>query len=83
MLALRISAVLASLVNLGLPMPLPQHDSSTGAVTEGSDSSALYYLMKYGYIQKDENENTAALMSAEGVKKAIKDFQVKFKIKYF
>ena len=43
---------------------------------QDSQSSALYYLMKYGYIHEDENSNTAALLSADGVKTAIKDFQV-------
>ena len=43
---------------------------------QDSQSSALYYLMKYGYIHEDENSNTAALLSADGVKSAIKDFQV-------
>ena len=44
---------------------------------QDSQSSALYYLMKYGYIHEDENSNTAALLSADGVKSAIKDFQVR------
>ena len=44
---------------------------------QDSQSSALYYLMKYGYIHEDENSNTAALLSADGVKTAIKDFQVR------
>ena len=52
----------------GLPVPAVQQDSQ---------SSALYYLMKYGYIHEDENSNTAALLSADGVKSAIKDFQVR------
>ena len=46
---------------------------------QDSQSSALYYLMKYGYIHEDENSNTAALLSADGVKSAIKDFQVRGK----
>ena len=45
-------------------------------IAQDSESSALYYLMKYGYIHEDENSNTAALLSANGVKSAIKDFQV-------
>ena len=45
-------------------------------VTSDSDASALYYLLNYGYIQKSDNENTAALLSQDGLKRAIKDFQV-------
>ena len=37
---------------------------------------AFYYLLDYGYIAKDENTETAALMSDDVITKAIKDFQV-------
>ena len=37
---------------------------------------AFYYLVNYGYIAKDENKETAALMSDEVITKAVKDFQV-------
>ena len=37
---------------------------------------AFYYLMDYGYIAKDENTETASLMSDNVITKAIKDFQV-------
>ena len=32
--------------------------------------------MKYGYVHKDENKNTSSLLSPEGLKSAIRDFQV-------
>jgi hypothetical protein len=67
MFLLRAAAVLCAACSL----------ASANPVRSDSDTSGLYYLMKYGYIQKDENSNTAALLSANGVKKAIKDFQVK------
>ena len=37
---------------------------------------AFYYLMDYGYIAKDENTETASLMSDDVITKAVKDFQV-------
>jgi len=64
MLVLPLFVVLLAVCH-GLPVPVQQD----------SESSALYYLMKYGYIHEDENSNTAALLSANGVKSAIKDFQ--------
>ena len=42
-----------------------------------SESSALYYLMEYGYIHRSEDSSTSALLSADGIKKAVKEFQVK------
>lgn len=46
-------------------------------VTSDSESSALYYLLNYGYIQKSDNENTASLLSQDALTKALKEFQVK------
>jgi hypothetical protein len=46
-------------------------------VSTDSPSSALYYLVRYGYVQRDENSNTQALLSEEGVKQAVKDFQAR------
>ena len=37
---------------------------------------AFYYLNKYGYVPKDANKLTAALMSDDVVTQAVKDFQV-------
>ena len=37
---------------------------------------AFYYLNKYGYVAKDANKLTAALMSEDVVTQAVKDFQV-------
>ena len=37
---------------------------------------AFYYLNKYGYVSKDANKLTAALMSEDVVTQAVKDFQV-------
>ena len=37
---------------------------------------AFYYLQNYGYIDKSSNQDTAQLLSEEGVTKAVKDFQV-------
>ena len=37
---------------------------------------AFYYLNKYGYVPKDANKLTAALMSEDVVTQAVKDFQV-------
>ena len=52
-------------------------DSAASLPVKGaSESSALYYLLNYGYIKKDENSNTQQLLSSSGLKKAIKDFQV-------
>ena len=43
-----------------------------------SKSSAFYYLLNYGYIHKNENQDTAQILSEEAVTKAVKDFQVSF-----
>jgi len=45
-------------------------------VARESKADAFYYLLNYGYITKDGNERTAALMSDEVITKAVKDFQV-------
>ena len=45
------------------------------AVSSDSLSSAAYYLMKTGWIASNENSDTAALLSADGLQAAIKDFQ--------
>jgi hypothetical protein len=45
-------------------------------ITTNSKAGAFYYLVNYGYIMKDENKNTEALLSEEVVTKAVKDFQV-------
>ena len=45
-------------------------------VTGDSKSSAFYYLLNYGYIHKNENQDTAQILSEEAVTKAVKDFQV-------
>ena len=37
---------------------------------------AFYYLNKYGYVPKDANELTAALMSDDVITQAVKDFQI-------
>merc|ERR1712008_344736 len=37
---------------------------------------AFYYLNKYGYVAKDANKLTAALMSEDVVTQAVKDFQI-------
>lgn len=37
---------------------------------------AFYYLNKYGYVPKDANKLTAALMSEDVVTQAVKDFQI-------
>ena len=50
-------------------------------VKPDSKSSAFYYLLNYGYIQKSGNDDTAQILSEEAVTKAVKDFQVL--IKYF
>ena len=38
---------------------------------------AFYYLNKYGYVPKDANKLTAALMSDDVITQAVKDFQVR------
>lgn len=38
---------------------------------------AFYYLSNFGYIPKDANKETAALLSDEVITKAVKDFQVR------
>ena len=53
------------------------HNASSLPVNTGSESSALYYLIKYNYVAKDENSDTAALLSSAGLKRAVKDFQVR------
>jgi len=45
-------------------------------VSKDSDTSALVYLLDHGYVQKDESTGTAQLLSADGLAKAIRDFQV-------
>ena len=39
-------------------------------------AGAFYYLNKYGYLPKDANKQTAALMSDDAITTAVKDFQV-------
>ncbi len=46
-------------------------------VTSESETSALYYLVNYGYIKKNSDTDAQQLLSSQGLKKAIKDFQVK------
>ena len=43
---------------------------------------AFYYLNKYGYVPKDANKLTAALMSDDVVTQAVKDFQVLNSLEY-
>ena len=45
-------------------------------VKKDSIVKAFYYLQNYGYIDKSSNQDTAQLLSEEGVSKAVKDFQV-------
>ena len=45
-------------------------------VKKDSIVKAFYYLQNYGYIDKSSNQDTAQLLSEEGVTKAVKDFQV-------
>ena len=48
-------------------------------VSKDSDASALVYLLKHGYIEGDDDDgdgDTAQLLSAEGLKGAIRHFQV-------
>ncbi len=44
-------------------------------VSKDSDTSALVYLLKHGYVKKDENSDTAQLLSSKGLREAIKHFQ--------
>ena len=39
-------------------------------------AGAFYYLNKYGYLPKDANKQTAALMSDDAITTAVKEFQV-------
>lgn len=50
--------------------------SDTAPISKDNSVGAFYYLSNYGYIPKDENRETAALMSEEVIAKAVKDFQV-------
>ncbi len=54
-------------------------------VSKDSDASALVYLLKHGYIEGDDDDgdgDTAQLLSAEGLKGAIRHFQVWGRRKY-
>ncbi len=60
------------LLDAALSTPVP-----SGGVTEGSDTSAMLYLARHGYIPEDEEGGTAQLLSNRGLAKAIMHFQVK------
>ena len=49
---------------------------TTQPIDRNNRVGAFYYLLDFGYIAKDENTETAALMSDDVITKAIKDFQV-------
>ena len=51
---------------------------TTQPIDRNNRVGAFYYLLDFGYIAKDENTETAALMSDDVITKAIKDFQVSF-----
>ncbi len=53
------------------------HAASIIPVSKESDTSALVYLLKHGYVKKDEGSDTAQLLSASGLREAIKHFQVR------
>ena len=60
-----LTAFLAYLVK---SMPIDDQNDRVGA---------FYYLNKYGYVPKNANELTAALMSDDVITQAVKDFQVR------
>jgi len=73
--AFAAATLLAAALIIALVLPA---SSATPVVSKDSDTSALVYLLDHGYLQKDENAGTAQLLSSEGLKKAIRDFQVCF-----
>lgn len=54
--------------------------TDSAPISKDNTVGAFYYLSNYGYIPKDENRETAALMSEEVITKAVKDFQVVLRI---
>lgn len=64
--------ILALLVSLGHIFSVDGLPLITGT----SKAKAFYYLVNYGYITKNENKDTAQLLSEEVVTAAIKEFQV-------
>lgn len=68
-----ISVVLFIILHTSYSSPLPSHQ-----VQEGELTSAMMYLMKYGYMDADMNQGdgkSANLLSPDGLKDYIKEFQ--------